>query len=185
MLMKIDDVLIDYGFQKFAHWFQRLTGKTCFFLGKWMFALSSATLTVQSTVFLFTSSRKWESFLTLFLALMHGLLVWRLETKERSWEKGPKEFLNEDRAIFLHVRVLCFMAMVPLNVWQVLSFTIGGDVIDGLEALWTFLYVSGLYFSACTPLPPSKSKIRKLWESALASLDNALSPSFEPVPAKA
>ncbi len=190
-----DDWLLDRVFQPFSDWFQKLTGKSCFFLAYASVALNAIASSVND---LFkgdeiAADRSWAH-LSAFSMLTAGLFLYLVYVTESKWHtsKGGGECLygNEARVGGL----LFFLRQPVLLAWGtsfsftfcmgIIKFTIEG--CSGVIAATTF--VTTLYFASCTPLPPQKSKIRK-WlgnvRSFIARAREAVTaPGWQPAPAE-
>ncbi len=176
---KVDDWLFDnryFGFQAIlTKKFQEFTGRTCFWLAKW----SVFTWMVCHVLSFIHSGFEAVSGMIAVGVMVITPIFWiKAEYSEKSFLNTPAGSVgaNPERVheLLIILRVLCALASVGNLPFLMLAPAFGGVQI----IFWT----AGLYFFACTPLPPSKSTVRKWYEKALTKVNDALSPKPEPVP---
>ena len=168
---KIDDLLFDvkFGAQNISNEWQELTGLTNFWIAKWLvilWAILNTFSSIQNGVF---SRDKWIVVMMWFITIWFFYLT---EHKDKNWKNNG--VANEERIIpvclFLRTVLICFC------VFELIGWGITGNS----GALFPFIfYTAFFYFSACTPLPPSKSKVRKWYEKTLIKINKKLSESPE------
>lgn len=159
MFRKIDDFFLQEA-QKFSDSFQRITGKTKFFLEKWSLILFLVILCVQ-TLLLYA---ELDSSLIVigFLPCLLNILMWvpvirRIETDEAAFlEHGTLNFSELHDFYRRSFLVLLALSLELLHVF----------IWHSLPHLWIF-FCGWIYFAACIPRPPSKSKLRQ-WLDDLA-----------------
>jgi len=159
MFMKLDEALLSRA-QKFSDLFQRITGKTKFFLARWSLILHllficGAILSIFGEDLL---KRPPLLFLASFLCaksiLIWGSTIHKIRKEEIVFlENGTLEFSE------LHDFSLRF----PLAVFPLLTFFL--PPMPLLCYLPWFFFIAWIYFSACIPRPPGKSKLREWLES--------------------
>ena len=83
------------------------------------------------------------------------------------------------RKIAFFCAILIVLLVIRLNIFV-------KEVIDIIYILalvsWPVLDLAHLYFSACTPMPPSKSKVRRWYEGVITRISDSLAPTPEPIP---
>jgi len=174
MLTRIDSFLLDKA-QKFCDKFQRLTGRTKFLLEKW----SLVVVAVSYWMFVIEA-------VSLPLVLMAGLHSSHCFFMARMTEYEEKTFLahgelkynaNYDSSTRIGA-LLFFGTLLSFSLWLFL-------VLPAPEFSWFCVWIISLlvrmYFSACVPRPPSKSKMREWLENGLKRINSFL-PEPSPVP---
>jgi hypothetical protein len=169
MLSHIDSFLQGKA-QKFCDKLQRITGLTKFWPQKWAAIFSAVCLSVQA----FADSDVILILLALLDSLSIVALVFIYESEEAQFLKNGE---------------------ISYSQWQESSrrriavfFQGGFAIMFSLESLWPLVFsvacvIAWIYFCACIPRPPSKSKMREWVEKALAKLNGILpDPAPEPVP---
>ena len=165
---KVDAKLIGF-FTKISHRFQRLTGRTNFFLAKIALCVVGLSLMSQVADYFLSLFGIGTSALSVVLALGAATVVisWAYECDEAKHgvyaeEKAKRNFMPPEadpvciRIIFLALLVpwiTVFLAVV-VSPNGILAFKI-------LLSLYAPALVTFLYFIAVDPLPPGKSKIRE------------------------
>ena len=187
MFERIDCILIDKVFQPISNKFQRLTGRTCFFLAKTFFSLSCGSVIAMV---IFHSNLIITSYFPLFLimVLLAGILLILLNRKIKKIPSDMDFFLSGqanlyriDPAAFMArcANTLVMIFFIALDIYlyrKMIRVNIYFDVY--LVVLWI-----AHYLLACTPLPPQKSWVRKLLEKFKLAEKGITSPVA--VPAKA
>ena len=158
--------------EKFSHWWQRMFGQDCFWLARQMVVISIITNFICGLMFMGIAL---EDILT---SILCGLvsLIWLpyIALTESGVRKAQKDFLSNPEKLASKERlnfVLMLSSTVVLLVGGISIFLAG-----------FILHVPIVYFCACDPLSPSKSKARKRLESAIGAIKDALSPSSRPEP---
>ncbi len=165
---KIDNYLIDHRFEPFAHKFQRLTGKTNFWLAKvsWVILVLSALSVMGSAAYVFGP----------VLALCLVLIFKKLTATEKEFFAEQSNHMNDLRISMLQSRASGLMVFCPTYLF---IFLLSGH----LEWIFiSFTTLSGPYFAACTPLPPGTSKFRQWVNKMLWKVSDSLNPRPEPAP---
>jgi hypothetical protein len=156
MFQWFDDFLIDKVFEPFAHWFQKLTGKDCFWLAEiiiglyiilygWEISLESENMLLFALRFAVFGS-------FLIFVYIRQTHQWREHTY-RNLDKGFANPLRKIPILRILLWIVAFLTLIPFN-W----FT----VADSITLLcWAYLI-------SCTPLPPGQSKLKK-WLEKLGS----------------
>lgn len=162
------DVWLLARFQHFANRFQRVIGLDCFWLCRCSFALSYILMEVG--VLCDTSSPVATSVAYLLLNTFGYAVAWiPLRTAIASVERQVRDGMSanplELRARAVRQMLLCFESILTLQ---------SAVRSDYLFLLHIISFIAVFYFASCTPLPPSKSTVRKLLEKGLAALSGAL-----------
>ena len=170
MLYKLDGFLIDKKFQPVTEWFQKLTGKTNFWLAKCCLLFMFVFSLVQACFDYFFDPDFF------FIDMLFVLAMWAITIKGCRVFKKEEEYLlknpkamnarrvnqREFRIFALIVIPLIFLIHVAMSFYPWLIFA-------------PFVLIPMAYFLACTPLPPCKSKMRKWYEGVLTRADERLS----------
>ena len=158
--------------EKFSHKIQRTFGITCFGLARICLILS---------FLLFSVSSFYEYWLWGIIAPLVSLMP-ALDLYQRT-------FYVERRTASLALRGLAnpgkndgVLRLVSCSlIWFLLMllFSMGGSAIYYFFLVkWVILLILHLYFMACNPLPPAKSRVRVLIEK----IRESLIPHPEPIP---
>lgn len=171
----IDDFLIDTKFQPFAHWFQKLTGLTNFWLAKWCIFFYGTSYVLERVI----NEAYFDSgFVGMMLIPLISIVFFiTLDLDDKKWKNGG--FMNENR-----IDTFWFFSRILFLYICAFELVTGVVNVNFLFYLPEMFYTATLYFFTCTPIPPSKSKIRKLYEKVLIKIDEKLSEKPEPVPVK-
>ncbi len=171
--LDVADSRILEAFTKYCHKFQVLTGKTNFFLAKInaYFLAGSTALEVSNyywqflgkpTIFFVLIVKITFTFLFLFLAYQCD----KTEQEKTDNTKTANIFLM----LFSKNRKFYFLAVTFQLIFRVsLFYEQGYTLTDLFQDTYFFLAFCFCYFIAVDPLPPAKSKIKKLLET-LSSL---------------
>ncbi len=187
--MKLDDWLIDNVFQRFAHWFQRMTGKDNFYL-----ATCSGMISVLVGFYInaLLNSHPIDYLIT---CSMVGVIIGSSIISKKRYEGENRgtltPTLNSERnrtyptlfrVLFLgvgfgHIIILISIIITASHWSKILEEILLEVLLLG--------FIGHLYFVACTPLPPQKGKIGELIRSFGKALKECVpSPGGrEPVPA--
>jgi formate hydrogenlyase subunit 3/multisubunit Na+/H+ antiporter MnhD subunit len=180
---KIDTFLIEKIFEKFSHWTQKMFGITCVEWAGLCLLVQFILKCIQLIKSFFYSEMKvgvgfFVSFVIINIFFQFVFFMMFLIYKSHIWEDVRMGMKNRQRFVQGYLgqvlRVACaFLAGFPGPKGYDLSF-----------AHYVFL-VSFIFFTVCTPLPPSKSKLRQDWEAFKSKLSEAFNPSPEPAMAPA
>lgn len=154
-------------FQKFSNFFQKATGKTCFFLARICFILCSALFGLSFLVF--ASFHKDGALAALSLISICCFLSIASDIQKKEDGLGSEEhFANEalETLSLFRISIVFF-----IFIFFLLSTAFKGERTAGLRVLKiSYLFmIAGLYFVSCTPLPRGKSRIRE-WIESLSKL---------------
>ena len=188
MLIRFDSWLLEK-FEKFSHWWQKLTGKDCFWLARFSAASPIAYTTiilVAAYVYegldgLFFQSMFFVLYITINLTL--GFDLKRMEEEvERDQLKGCSNYSKLD--VFGRMVGLCvlpFMGCVLIAISRTLLYhtPIFYLIINGFAPV---SWLTALMFACCDPLPPAKSKVRKWLENMAERAKKLIAPIPELVP---
>jgi hypothetical protein len=155
-MSKIDNFLIDQIFEPFSHFFQKITGKDCFWLAAVFFCITFVAVEIKNILDK-----------DLFWAIAHAMnFFWLyLVTRDLSPQirsrvsRGLKnEIRNHSTLAFLR-KIMIFFCLVHLLLGMMMPLYL--TFIWGV-VIHSFTYA--LYFASCTPLPPQKSSIKAFLE---------------------
>lgn len=180
----LDAYLLDC-FERFSHWWQKLTEMNCFLLAKacaFLFAFHVVfyVSVIISPVYPTNKQVVASLFLlVLILAYLGYLYAIKAETKTHSMhEKGLKNPFKLEAINFR--TVVCFVdapfasfilySMFHATFQKTSEFT---HILGSTCLLW---FIPVLYFSACDPLPRGKSKVRKWIGGIIDSLRASVNP---------
>ncbi len=189
MLNNLDSYLIDKIFQRFAHWWQELTGLTNFWIAKWMYVCTAILATfllivwaVLTNMPTFFNSIVYLILTLVFILMIHGIFI--LEMKDKEFTKKHSGVINEGRINGVGRRVLGLIVTVIFLINFLYFFM---DNIKLLLEIFTITYFFlqvcyfiGVYFEDCTPLPPGKSKLKKWNEKTLFKINKKMFEKEEP-----
>ena len=151
---------------------QRLTGLTKFVPQKWMI--------IMTTIFFWGCA--------VFLELVSSTLVWMLLFTAGAaflvhWaEKEEAEFLINGNLRFSPANILFVRLVITFTYGFLGGINLFFQNLGGqLFFYGSMCFIAWVYFSACIPRPPGKSKIREWYEKGLWWLNDKLEPA--PVPA--
>lgn len=171
-MLKIDAKLLDL-FTRFSHWFQRMTGKTNFFLAKFGVALCFLEVVVHILNFYFPIlSRKSTAFgvvMALLVALILTVQMVKLDYADHDLIFSSERVEDPTFWILSNGSTSWRLVWFLWFVWDVfMAFKeVPKSSSPFFEAIsWSFAAgtVVFSYFAAVTPLPPGKSKIREWLE---------------------
>lgn len=167
----LDGFILDKIFQRVSDFFQKTTGKTCFFLARIVFILSASilALVVISKIYLYKDS----GFMMVGFIFFVPAIALCLETAGYI-QSEEKEFFDGDRGEQManSLRIRLFPVRVFIWFWDIYLFSLMyGEYADCPLAAICFhgYYLSltvSIYLASCNPLPPGKSKIGE-WVKAL------------------
>jgi hypothetical protein len=152
-LQLIDDYVLERVFQRFSNWFQRLTGYDCFCLARLALLLTSASLCIMPLLvglpymLAISVPGAFASF------VMGNSIIKEGQDSVGKGETKNKLAVSHDWFIRPFSVIACF-AVMPLFCC---SYLVSAPLCVIEAACF-------LHLSACTPDPPSKSKIRELRE---------------------
>ena len=166
----LDGILLSVA-QKFCDKVQRLTGLTKFRLEKWALVVVAIC---YLTVYVFGEH-------TAALTVLSVALIFSIAIGIRALEIMEADFLENG-----NLNEPCFSVRGRI-AWVVVYALLTGpefvsaDFADKVFVCGNASYILFVYFNACIPRPPSKSKMRELYEKGLTWLNDQLKPA--PVPA--
>lgn len=156
--------------EQFSHWFQQLTGVTCFWLGKLCAVASFLLYTLVAIQMLHSGFSTFSQFICEeLLALIFAVALFIICVLEESNFSRGSEFCNPLRvhAGFVFVRTIGVINTVLIAVLAFsLIFLAIAELITVLVFFVQATMTLGIYFASCTPLPPQKSKLREWLEQA-------------------
>ncbi len=187
IILGLDALILDGIFQPFAHWFQKLTGKDCFFLARTSsFVLLTTGLISDS----FEQNHLRSPVIIAFstpMTLMIFFVAWScIALSQRFMDKANE---GQAAAVGNPVRHMSrSVRMVVVGFWflesrLLVSVILHPTIGESAGRLYLPCVIAILYFVACTPLPPAKSKIRVLLEKARSYLASVREPDLQPEPA--
>ncbi len=189
-IKKIDDFILGL-FTKFSHWFQRLTGKTNFWLAYICLSLWVGDLFVMAFNYwiplLHRPSQISDIFVSLVVSLISIRWVKLLDDAERQTMRGndtlPKVSLIFNDRFMEIVRVafvLMTAAYLPQDIYKFTHRTRGVTFFIFYDRfLLGWFYVAFLYFAVVRPMPPGKSRVKE-WIDGLVGGFRKLQPARGP-----
>jgi hypothetical protein len=174
MLDKTDTWLLNR-FENFSHWWQRTFGQDCFWWAR-KTVLASMVMTFIGVVMIAGISLEGIS-AGIFNASISFMWVPFIVRIEAGIKKEPENMCANPEKLKSQDRLFFLVAMPFLAIFIFARLSV-------LVSLGYILYVFIMYFCACDPLPPAKSKVRQWLESALNGISKALvpKPGIVPVP---
>src|SRR3989344_7197317 len=189
MLIRIDLWLLER-LEKFAHWFQKLTGKNCFWLSRIFIIWGAMNFIGPHQLNILKENHK----LTV-LILIAGIVsvcaigLWRqskrhekevLRMNERGHANSFKITSFSFRIIWLLLAIFAIIISLILLLLHLPSF----KTYDAFFLLnYALSWVLYGYFSACDPLPPAKSRVKEWKEKFVNAVKGVFAPVPRPVPA--
>lgn len=166
-MYSLDNWLLDKVFERFAHWFQKLTGRDNFFLAHacnfFSFLLMMASQWLKKGTDL--------SMLFIIFTLSLGLSVW-VWIAQRQYEivDKPQKCRNQDRADpFMTSMRICLNCIMIVFILAITCQAFQKRECPNIPLLFALAFVyCCFYFSSCTPLPPQEGKM-KSWISRIRS----------------
>lgn len=165
-------------FTKFSHWFQRLTGRTNYFLAK-------VFLFVAVYCQLLVILNYWFRILTapsnLVDIVLGSLLICTAAENAITADKAESHLFSEHETkpyigVFVDKYVRIFAIAITIFGLATGAFLWSEVVqkrsllLDTIVGLWWVYCLSAIYFASVDPLPPGKSKVRRWLEELQAGL---------------
>lgn len=172
---RIDQKLIDI-YERFSHWFQRLTGLDCFWLAKRSFDLAL----IVAFVSIYLTARVFPNVSSFISILM--FLILRLESEciaRDYYEDSAGETKNNVRVDPTYIRMRKLLTFLTFLAICVILFDLAMQYYNAHDLTLladTIGFLFGPYFMSCTPLPPGNSKVSQLIKSLTAKLFPSLNP---------
>lgn len=172
LIERIDEFFLDKIFQRFSDGFQKLTGKTCFFLAKVSFLLAAGFFELSAINGLYqTRYANW--LITAIIVCLGIVMLFRIIQITGRWESryvnGKQPVINIRRIILQFPRVVLLSATAGMSVGYLTGcLSLKSSPFDSIMRLLICCHFSifiGLYFQSCDPLPPAKSWLKKLLKS--------------------
>lgn len=177
------------GFEKFSHWTQRWFGFDNFYWAK------LSNLIVALIVLLAVYLSYFESIeiknrdallffqgLILIATIISYFKTVNCEKNVSTSETGFENSLKIDKEYFLE-RVLCALAIFFISAANWERYLIGKSITLGIclvfEAMFNMFWN---YFTYCSPLPPSESKMKRLLKKGIRKATEAFYPAPVPAP---
>jgi hypothetical protein len=171
IFVKLDDFLMDEVFQKFVWWFQKIFGKTNF----WLARVSCTIFIISAILVAATTLIKQNSLLSAFfyvfwlLPLIFFYENYRKDFKrneEQLFEEGIQKKVNERRIIWILPRILLIWITPFFVISNFIVYFKNGELLTLIsEIIYNLSVLLVFYFASCTPLPPAKSKVKEWLES--------------------
>ncbi len=170
--IQVVDTFVLKHITKFSHWFQRLTGKTCYFLAKVMFSMVVADAVINACNYwirvIYHESSISDIIIAPILVFIWGNFIYNMDESDRHLFAGERtkvwnNFVNFPSAlkVFFFVIGLCSLLTLPR-----LFFMKDGFWFFNINHNLIIVYISlGIYFASVDPLPPGISKVREWIES--------------------
>lgn len=166
MFRSIDDFLIDKVFQKISNKFQILTGKTCFSLARYFWL----SLAIIYCLFFYLGYER-DNPISLYI-IFFVFTIWIISfclyrvSDLLKVEKEIENFELTENTVNIR-RLTHFMSRIVITIlWTYylicLSIFLPENIIDTVIGFsLSISWVCSIYFEACTPLPPCKSKVKE------------------------
>lgn len=182
LLNFIDNYLIEFWFQPFAHKFQKLTGKDNFSLSYHCCFIFWIAINITCVL----GKASWLILLIInFISADHAVLIFLINWKYKK-ESVAKEVLHQNSyrlnwGAKLKRTVLFVLGSIMLAE---IVFSAPRHFCRGETLIVTIIcsFVSLHYFIACTPLPPQSGLIKKWFRAGIEFTRNLGSRSGEPIP---
>lgn len=195
MFGKIDDWLMDNFFEPFSHWFQETTGKTNFFIAKYLFLLECVILLFVGLWACFVMEIVFGFLIFLIYILRTILVIFSIIPECERKSDGEDAFnlmnetMNEYRVTRISQRKNCiFFTFLIIILWSMaVPITTSAVEKEMLMILLALYFIGNIVeflaesFYACTPLPPGKNKISE-WVKGIKKFTQSLIPKPTPVP---
>jgi len=190
MLIEIDVWLLRK-LEKFSHWFQKLTGKNCFWLARvatacyFCFGLAVTAFYILSKETSMIILYSLSSLIILAVAIsMFKMLKFKEEIVLDASNIG---LVNPFKILDYPIRTLTLIFTPICSFREIAGILDGGVsiilVFIGIFGNLLFWYGLFYYFSACDPLPPAKSKVKEWKEKFVNAVKGVFAPVPRPVPA--
>lgn len=181
MLVKIDLWLL-YRLEKFAHWWQKLTGKNCFWLAKKFSLLGglSSCYFIAVSYFTFRTDPFLAGVLSLVgfilcLEVLHVLSLIKIIETIVLDPPNPFKYIKQIDRIFTIVSYPICAVMWAFMIYSAYLFSLPTAIFCASAFIWI---VIARYLKCCDPLPPAKSRVKE-WKEKFV---NAVKGIFAPVP---
>ena len=167
----LDGILLGAA-QKFCDKFQRVTGYTKFRLEKWSLILIVVFHWACAVI-------RVDSFLFLLLLIFTSGCVVTVHITERQEVEFQKT--GKLRQAFFNTMQARLVVTLFMGCFAILGIT-SADFSLYVLSYGQASYILWVYFGACIPRPPSKSKMREWYEKGLSSLNDWLKPEPALIP---
>lgn len=168
ILLRFDAWLLSK-FEAFSHWWQRLTGRNCFWLARVCLFFVMGYLLLDA----FDWKRHGVSdimFPIFFLTVLYSFGLLGINKLEKESADAQSRYCaNPGKVVCVHIRVGLILFLSFLLVFEPLSPQ-------------PFLLLSMCYFCFCDPLPPAKSKVRQQLERMKEAVADIFTPAPMPQP---
>lgn len=166
MFRRLDSILLRQA-QSFCDKVKQVTGITKFRLEKW--ALVMATTFIWGII-----AYKPISF-GVVMGLIHtaGAAFVIRETEKREKEFLANEMLRLSAFHIVSVRLILSGSIFAGSVYTLILMP---NVVGALVTSSEMCIIAWVYFSACVPRPPSKSRVREWYEKMLSRFQGELQP---------
>ena len=185
IIVFVDLFLIENVFERFAHWFQRLTGKTNFWLANVSLLLIIFTVGMDSALDVAQGNMFGAFCLTFFSAITVPIFRFATYIAERRSVPGMRNGSAID-PISIFIRIAIFLipglyeispVITDMTSQMPLSIRVIGHWVDLVQSCG---FICFFYFMACTPLPPRKSKMKQWAEKLSETWSSIWEPSPQP-----
>lgn len=175
MFNSVDSFLMNYA-QKFSEKFQKLTGRTCFFLASMCLAVDAAIGFFR----LFIIHKDLERIIILFTSLIILVLAVIEYFEDKSFNR--KKFDGYVNHLIIAGRSLRFFCLSMCLIFCLVAIISKDYSVNNLLRDSGFVaFTLATYFGSCTPLPPKKSKIREWLEAGQKAFSEVFAPALKPV----
>ncbi len=174
MLARMDSFLLGKA-QKLCDTFQRLTGFTKFRIEKWLIVAAGAAYWMFAIETLVPA----VALIALVFSFSCIFMIREIESEERAFL--ARQELRHNINHSCTVRIMSLVLYSSFLGFSIFLMEVGSAHEQIWFCAWTVSVLARIYFSACIPRPPGKSKVREWLEKGLQGL-NSLLPEPEPIP---
>lgn len=191
IFVRIDQWILEEGFQRFTDWFQKLTGKDCFWVAT--FLVQACMCFQVSAPFLLGNGEKTEEimlalfggigFTLLCLTPMLFIVSERRRIAFQAVQRGLQNPLKLNSGVRLFISAVNTIT-VTYGIMTALSAKSFSVMLSGIDLAVIFtVYGPVIYLSSCTPLPPAPSKLGEWAKSLWGRTKEAIPvPAPQPIP---
>lgn len=192
MLFSLGSRIIDK-FEKFSHWWQKLTGFDCFWLARLCLFLFAGSIIFPLSISAFYElphNDNWYVLLVfiVFLALVPKFMGSIKRDEERLKNAAGERTANINKLVCPDI--CCFLLFYAIISFCINSWSYGmflkstpAVVITIMSTKWIWISFS-LFFRSCDPLTLDKSKVRQWLEKFAEAVKGIFTPIPEPVPVR-
>jgi len=187
MLIRTDLWLLER-LEKFAHWFQKLTGKNCFWLSRIFIIWGAMNLIGPYQLDILEGRRLAAPILLSFLFLIGAIGLWRQSRRkeEQVSRMNERGYANPFKITSFSFRIIWLLLMAFNVIVSLISLLSHSPLFPAYVLFFLLNYVLSWvlyeYFSACDLLPPAKSRVKEWKEKFVNVVKGVFAPVPRPVP---